>query len=244
MRKFTREELRLVVSMHKRWEGMLDRCNLSSTKNYAAYGGRGIKVFSEWQRNGTSEGFENFFEYVSTLEHFGEKGYSLDRINVDGNYEPGNLRWATAKVQGNNRRTNHYVEDLDGSIISLGMAAEKYGLKEDSIYQRFKEGLRSEALFRPARKAITVDGKTLRQWSEITGISHNLLLIRYNKGYRGEELFKPVNKRMSKIAKERCRQAQRDSKGRLISSNGLSAMQWRTARISPRFIFSQPAYTA
>ena len=131
---------------------------------------------------------------------------------MNGNYEPDNLRRATAKVQGDNRRTNHFVEDMDEKKISLGLAAEKYGLKEDTIYKRFKEGLKGEALFRSSRKFITVDGKNLHEWSDATGIGYNTLLFRIHKGYRGEKLFKPVSKAKTNITKKRISQAQSDSK--------------------------------
>ena len=81
------------------WQGMRKRCFSHYHKNFKDYGGRGIKVCDEWQHD-----FQSFYDHVSKLPHFGEKGYSLDRINNDGNYEPGNVRWATAKEQANNRR--------------------------------------------------------------------------------------------------------------------------------------------
>lgn len=81
------------------WQGMRKRCFSTYHKNYDSYGGRGITVCREWD-----ESFEAFYAYVSQLPHFGEPGYSLDRINNDGNYEPGNVRWATQKEQMNNTR--------------------------------------------------------------------------------------------------------------------------------------------
>lgn len=78
------------------WYGMKTRCYNTNTKYYKDYGGRGIKVCDEWKNN-----FTKFFEYIGkrpTLQH------SLDRIDVNGNYEPGNVRWATKKEQVNNRR--------------------------------------------------------------------------------------------------------------------------------------------
>lgn len=68
------------------WQGMRKRCFSTYHKNYKDYGGRGITVCEEWNRN-----FLAFYDYVSKLPHYGEKGYSLDRIDNDGNYEPGNV---------------------------------------------------------------------------------------------------------------------------------------------------------
>lgn len=85
------------------WHHIKQRCENPNTKKYEDYGGREIKVCERWQT------FENFIEdmYESHLEHvkkFGEKNTSIDRIDVNGNYEPSNCRWATSKVQQNNTR--------------------------------------------------------------------------------------------------------------------------------------------
>lgn len=80
------------------WSGMNKRCHNPNNRAYPDYGGRGIQVCPEWR-----ESFEAFYA------HIGPKpgpGYSVDRINNDGNYEPGNVRWATAKEQANNRRNS------------------------------------------------------------------------------------------------------------------------------------------
>lgn len=87
------------TSLYNRWTNMKHRCLNPNNTSYKYYGGRGITVCEEWRND-----FQAFYDYVSKLPHFGEKGYSLDRINNDGNYEPGNVRWATAKEQANNRR--------------------------------------------------------------------------------------------------------------------------------------------
>lgn len=89
--------------LYNAWRGMLSRCLLKTSMSYKNYGGRGITVCDEWK-----DDFQSFYDYVSQLPHFGEKGYSLDRINNNGNYEPGNVKWSTRKEQANNRRTSKH----------------------------------------------------------------------------------------------------------------------------------------
>lgn len=87
------------TKIHGVWAGMKARCDNPNTKYFAEYGGRGIRVCELWH-----DDFLEFYGYVSRLPHYGEPGYSLDRIDNNGNYEPGNVRWATAKEQQNNKR--------------------------------------------------------------------------------------------------------------------------------------------
>lgn len=85
--------------IYRAWDNMRNRCYNKHYPGFKNWGGRGIIVCDEWKEN-----FQLFYEYVSKLEHYGEPGRSLDRIDNDGNYEPGNVRWATRKEQTMNRR--------------------------------------------------------------------------------------------------------------------------------------------
>lgn len=83
---------------YDKWNAMRKRCYSVNDKRYKNYGGRGISVCKEWLYNPLL-----YFHYIGELKNAGKKGYSVDRINNDGNYEPGNLRWATYDQQAVNR---------------------------------------------------------------------------------------------------------------------------------------------
>jgi hypothetical protein len=97
------------TSIYSRWKNMRMRCSNEKDPAYSDYGGRGITVFEEWA---DKKGFPKFYEYVETFLGGPPKpGYSLDRINNDGNYEPGNLRWADRSTQRKNKRRSVAIEN-------------------------------------------------------------------------------------------------------------------------------------
>lgn len=174
--------------IYSTWQNVKQRCLDKSAPHYAEYGARGITICEEWQTD-----FQAFFDYVSKLEHFNEEGYTLDRINNDGNYEPGNVRWATRKEQTRNRRITAMV-DYKGETISLADAAERSGINYDALRERYRKGLRGDELFKPLYQRfifIEHNGKsmTLKALAEEMGVAYSALLWRYKHGKRGAELF-------------------------------------------------------
>lgn len=82
--------------LYARWIGMLTRCHYPATNGYQHYGGRGIRVCDRWRNS--------FADFLADMGEPPGAGYTLDRIDPDGNYEPGNVRWATAQEQAANTR--------------------------------------------------------------------------------------------------------------------------------------------
>jgi hypothetical protein len=111
------------------WSGMRQRCNNPKDKKYSIYGGRGIKVCEHWE-----ESFENFFEDMGEAP---SKEHSIDRIDVNGDYEPSNCRWATKKEQANNVRNNIKIH-LFGVTKTLAQWCDELNLSYQTVWARIK----------------------------------------------------------------------------------------------------------
>ncbi len=92
------------------WASMKARCLNVKSPQFADYGGRGISVSPEWVAS-----FESFIAHIGRRP---SPQHSIDRIENDGNYEPGNVRWATSATQNRNRRNNHWVT-FNGKTLTL-----------------------------------------------------------------------------------------------------------------------------
>jgi hypothetical protein len=116
---------------YKAWGHIIQRCENPKTKKFHNHGGRGIKVCERWRNS--------FVDFLADMGKRPSAKHSIDRIDNDGNYEPGNCRWATNLEQSRNRRTNRLIT-VDGETMCSVDAARKYGLKRQTLEKRLDLG--------------------------------------------------------------------------------------------------------
>lgn len=121
------------TELYNHWRAMKERCYYPKNIRYKDYGGRGITVCEEWRNPDT--GFINFADWA--LSHGYKEGCNLtiDRINVNGNYEPSNCCWSDRTRQANNKRTTHYIT-IDGVTWSVADWSKITGTPVNTIYSR------------------------------------------------------------------------------------------------------------
>lgn len=130
------------TNLFRRWAGMKQRCENINNNAFNDYGGRGIKICDEWSS------FENFRDW--SLNNGYKPNLSIDRINVNGNYEPTNCRWATSETQANNRRDTVYLT-INKARKTTKEWSNEYSIKPATIKTRIKAGLIGEELLQPLR---------------------------------------------------------------------------------------------
>lgn len=123
--------------LYSTWRGMISRCTDKNSTSYKNYGGRGITVCDRWLGK---EGFTNF---VADMSPRPSKKHSLDRIDINGNYEPSNCKWATAKQQANNRRNNKTLT-VHGITKTISEWAKHANVSRTTIELRLKRGMSPE----------------------------------------------------------------------------------------------------
>ena len=178
---------KVVTPTYHSWVGMTQRCGNPKNSHYNIYGGRGIKIYEPWLK------FANF------LADMGEKppGTSLDRIDSDGNYEPGNCRWATPTKQARNKRNNHNLT-FHGKTYSIAEWAERLGIRAATINDRLSSGWDiDKTLSTPdgtisdniRTRNMTFNGEThtLSEWSRRVGISIPTICRRLKRGWSDEK---------------------------------------------------------
>lgn len=134
------------TKLYKSYTCMKERCYYPHNNRYYAYGARGIKICDEWLNDKNS-----FFEWA--LKNGYKEGLSIDRIDVNGDYCPGNCRWATRQQQANNTRRNVKIT-FNGQTKNLSQWAKQFGLKPTTIKARLQKGWSvEEALTKNVKKA-------------------------------------------------------------------------------------------
>jgi hypothetical protein len=119
----------MTKAMRSTWSGMMRRCFDSKNKDFARYGGRGITVCEKWK------------DFKKFQKDMGDRpeGYSLDRIDNDGNYEPSNCRWATRKEQQNNMSCNLKF-NINGKEYRFKELCEELKIKPTTLRLRLHRG--------------------------------------------------------------------------------------------------------
>lgn len=122
---------------YQTYQRMIARCCNPKNERYYAYGGRGITICDRWKAS-----FQNFYDDMGPRPD----GCSIERIDVNGNYEPSNCRWATLREQSRNtRRTIHFTHE--GKTMCLTDWANHFGVSVQTAYKRYARGLSFNKVF-------------------------------------------------------------------------------------------------
>jgi pentatricopeptide repeat protein len=126
------------------WCAMKERCSLPTSKSWPRYGGRGIKVCDRWR--------DSFADFLLDMGERPTASHQLDRINNDGDYEPGNCRWATRPEQARNKRNTRFWT-IGDETMTLPDWCRRAGLDRCMVLARLRAGADlPHALSAPAGK--------------------------------------------------------------------------------------------
>lgn len=131
--------------IYRIWCCMKYRCDNNESDGFKYYGERGVQVCKTWS--------DNFYEFYDWSIHNGyNDDLTIDRIDVNGIYEPCNCRWTTMKVQENNKR-NNLILNHNGRSQTATLWSEEIGINRSTLYKRLRSGWSvSDALSRPVNK--------------------------------------------------------------------------------------------
>lgn len=165
-------------NLYTTWLSMRDRCNNPNNINFKHYGGRGISVCNEWNDF-------NVFKNDMGYKPIDGNKYTLERIDVNGNYCKENCKWATYIEQANNRRNNRAKYTIDNKEYSIRDIIDITGLSYESIRDRIEANLNPFKPKTKAHRAIEFNGIVLSiiDWSKKLNVSKHILYrkLRYNQ---------------------------------------------------------------
>lgn len=171
------------------WINMRQRCNNKNSPSWERYGGRGIKVYSEWNMS-----FDKFMKWALTSGYKDE--LTIDRIDVNGNYEPNNCRWATVKEQANNK-TNSRIETYNGISASVATLCEMFGKDHSLVNGRLQKGWSIDDAMdceigvwaKKKHHYLTFNGQTksIQEFAHEYGFKRSIIGERLKRGWSVEE---------------------------------------------------------
>ena len=187
--------------MYQVWASIKSRCYDPKSPSFEDYGKRGITMHSSWKAS-----FEEFLFYVAQLPHFDTDGYTIDRINNDGNYEPGNVRWATKFEQARNKSVNRLLT-FNGKTQCIAQWAEELNTDDHVLVMRLSrnwdvervlttpviprgpKSTKKESSNRRTRRLLTFRGKAqnLAAWARELGMVRLTIHDRLKRGWTVEE---------------------------------------------------------
>lgn len=182
------------------WGSMIHRCHCENDPYYHNYGGRGISVCERWRNSLT--------DFAADMGPRPSPKHEIDRINNNGNYEPGNCRWATRIEQSRNRRDNQWIEFGGRRMIAADWAKELGLASSASITKRIARwgterslttriGEDQFSIGRHHGRKIEYNGEihTMGEWADLKGWNFEALRCRFKRGWSTERsLGKPMRK--------------------------------------------------
>ena len=169
--------------LYSTWVGMRQRCENPNNSSYKNYGARGISVCKEWD--------ENFLAFEKWAKESGaKKGLTIDRIDLNGNYEPSNCRWVDAVTQANNKRSNRLI-DYNGEVHTVMEWSRITGINEGTIRSRLDnygctigQALGYEEYI-GSHHILEYKGEShnIKEWAKITGVNSGTISSRLRYGY-------------------------------------------------------------
>jgi hypothetical protein len=144
------------------WYGMIDRCTNPNRNDYERYGGRGISVCDEWKENKDYSGLKNFYKWA--INNGYEENLTIERKDVNGNYEPNNCEWITMEEQAKNKTNTIYI-NIDGKNEKLIDLADIHNIKRETLLKRYNNGIED--------KELLLTPKNLHNTSGIIGVSYS-----------------------------------------------------------------------
>lgn len=167
------------------WGTMKARCLNKNHNRFHVYGAKGVEICDEWLYD-----FDSFYNW--SMKNGYRKGLSIDRVNVEGNYEPSNCRWVTMKAQQNNRSNNIFIT-YKGETKSVMEWHEVTGIGHKTLIYRYHKGLTPEEIMENPldynEKILKFEGKeqSISAWARETGIKNYTIQARLYAGWTIEK---------------------------------------------------------